>query len=244
MRSMSIGRVLVVVPALNEEASVGPVVAELRSSMPDADVLVVDDGSGDATPEVAAAAGAWVLRLPFHLGVGGAMRAGFRFAARRGYRAVVQVDADGQHDPAEIPRLLEALEREDVVVGGRFSGRGDYRAGRARRAAMYLLATIVSWLVRNRMRDVTSGFRAAGPRAIPVFAEHYPVEYLGDTLESLVIAAQAGLRVGEVPVAMRVRSGGRPSTSLSWAVAYIGRALLVLALAAANGRAPRREVIT
>lgn len=236
------GPVLVVVPALNEEDSVGAVVAELRDAVPNADVLVVDDCSRDATREVAAAAGAWVLALPFHLGVGGAMRAGFRFAERHGYRAVVQVDADGQHDPTEILRLLEALEHDDVVVGGRFSGRGHYEVGLIRRAAMRVLAGIVSWLVRTRLRDVTSGFRAAGPRAIPVFADQYPVEYLGDTLESLVIAAHAGLFVGEVPVAMRVRAGGRPSHSPSWAAAYFVRALLVLALASSRGRGPARGV--
>lgn len=233
-------RTLVVVPALNEEDAIGAVVAEIRQAVPDADVLVVNDGSRDATSAVAAAAGAWVLDLPYRLGVGGAMRAGFRFAARHGYEAVVQVDADGQHEPAEIPRLVEALGREDVVVGGRFSGRGVYEVGGVRRLAMRMLARIVSWLVRAPLRDVTSGFRAAGPRAIPVFAEHYPVEYLGDTLESLVLAAQAGLLVGEVPVQMRVRAGGRPSTSPTWAAAYVLRALLVLALASSHGRGPRR----
>ena len=236
-------RTLVVVPALNEEDAIGAVVTEIRAAVPEVDVLVVNDGSRDGTSAVAAAAGAWVLDLPYWLGVGGAMRAGFRFALRHGYEAVVQVDADGQHDPAEIPRLVEALGYEDVVVGGRFSGRGAYEVGVVRRLAMRFLAGIVSWLVRARLRDVTSGFRAAGPAAIPVFAEHYPVEYLGDTLESLVIAAQAGLRVGEVPVQMRARAGGRPSTSPAWAAAYVLRALLVLALASSHGRGPRREPV-
>lgn len=225
-------RVLVVMPALNEQDCIGEVITELRETTGGGyDVLVVDDGSTDATPAVARAHGAAVLVLPFNLGVGGAMRAGFVYALRNGYDGVIQVDADGQHDPAQIPALLQRLDDVDVVVGSRFAGVGDYRVRGPRRWAMRLLAWSMTRLCRTRLTDVTSGFRATGPRALPVFARHYPPEYLGDTVESLVLASKAGLTVTEVAVAMRPRAAGQPSQSPFKATVYLGRAVLVLLLA-------------
>ena len=219
-------------PALNEQDCIGEVITELRGTTGGGyDVLVVDDGSTDATPVVARAHGAAVLVLPFNLGVGGAMRAGFVYALRNGYDGVIQVDADGQHDPAQIPALLQRLDDVDVVVGSRFAGVGDYQVRGPRRWAMRLLAGSMTRLCRTRLTDVTSGFRATGPRALPVFARHYPPEYLGDTVESLVLASKAGLRVAEVAVSMRPRAGGRPSQSPFKATVYLGRAVLVLLLA-------------
>lgn len=204
-------KTLVVIPALNEAASIGAVVAGVRAHVPWADVLVVDDGSKDETARLAELAGAHVARLPFNLGVGGAMRTGFRYAARGRYDAVVQVDGDGQHDPRYIPALLAQLEQHDVVVGARFAGAGSYAAPGGRRWAMGIVAAVMSRLMGTTLQDATSGFRAAGPRAIQVYAQHYPAEYLGDTLESLVIARTSSLRVTQVPVAMYHRTGGRPS---------------------------------
>jgi glycosyltransferase involved in cell wall biosynthesis len=224
-------RVLVVIPALNEAASVGGVVGEVRAALPDADVLVVDDGSTDRTAVVARAAGAMVVRLPINLGVGGAMRAGFRLAWRRGYDAVVQVDGDGQHDPAYLPVLLAALADADVVVGARFAGVGVYRVRGPRAWAMKVLSRVVGWIVGARLTDVTSGFRAADRRAIGVFATHYPAEYLGDTVESLVIPRRTGLTVAQVPVAMRPRGGGVASQSILGSIVYLGRATMALGLA-------------
>lgn len=222
---------LVVVPALNEAASVGDVIAEVHAALPAADVLVVDDGSTDATAERARGAGARVVRLPYNLGVGGAMRAGFRYAQRRGYDAVVQIDGDGQHDASFLPDVLAGLAAADVVIGARFAGEGDYRASPGRRAAMRVLARTVSRIARARLTDVTSGFRAANVRAITVFARHYPAEYLGDTVESLVIARRCGLTVAQVPVAMRMRLGGLASQRGGGAVVYLGRAVFALGLA-------------
>lgn len=225
-------RVLVVMPALNEQACIGEVIRELRGSAGVGyDVLVVDDGSTDATAAVARSCGAAVLELPFNLGVGGAMRAGFVYALRNGYDTVVQVDADGQHDPALIALLLDRLAEADVVVGSRFAGLGDYRVRGPRRWAMRLLARSMTRLCRTRLTDVTSGFRATGPRALPVFARHYPPEYLGDTVESLVLASKARLSVAEVAVTMRPRAAGNPSQSPFRATVYLGRAVLVLLLA-------------
>ena len=224
-------RVLVVIPAWDEERSVGGVVTEVATALPEADVLVVDDGSADRTREAAGAAGAEVLSLPFNLGVGGAMRAGFRYASRHGYDAVVQVDADGQHDPREARLLLEQLDAADIVIGARFAGKGDYQVKGPRKWAMRLLAVSLSRITGTGLSDVTSGFRAWNRRAIGLFARYYPAEYLGDTVESLVIAARAGCRVRQVPVAMRPRRVGTPTQPAWKATAYLVRACLVLLLA-------------
>ena len=219
--------VLVVVPAWNEEGAIAATIADIRATA-DADVLVVDDGSTDRTAIVAAAAGAQVCSLPYNLGVGGAMRTGYRYAVRSGYDVVVQIDADGQHDPRYLPQLLAALrtggrDGADLVVGARFAGEGSpYQASLPRRMAMRLLATVLSRLARTKLTDVTSGYRVANRRAAELFAGHYPAEYLGDTVESMVIALRAGCTVTQVPVEMRARQAGtrarprsrRPS---SWA---------------------------
>jgi glycosyltransferase involved in cell wall biosynthesis len=224
-------RVLVVVPAWNEEESVASVVADVKRLDRRIDVLVVDDGSGDRTSEAARRAGAVVCRLPFNLGVGGAMRAGYRYALREGYDVVVQVDADGQHDAAYIPVLVEALSRADIVVGARFAGEGSYSARGPRRWAMKLLAGVLSRLAREDLSDVTSGFRAVNRRGIQLFATHYPAEYLGDTVESLVIAARTGCRVTQVPVSMRSRAAGRASQNTVRSTLYLARAVVALGLA-------------
>jgi glycosyltransferase involved in cell wall biosynthesis len=222
----------VIVPAWNEEASVGATVSEIRETNPDADVLVVDDGSADHTAEVARQAGARVAQLPFNLGVGGAMRTGYRYADRHGYDVAVQIDADGQHDPRFLPALLERLDEADVVVGARFAHEGDtYQARGPRRWAMILLAWVLSRIARTRLTDVTSGFRLANRRAIRVFAAHYPAEYLGDTVESLVIAVRTGCRVTQMPVDMRVRAAGQASQSPFRAAVYLFRAVVALGLA-------------
>ncbi|WP_136519419.1 glycosyltransferase family 2 protein [Cellulomonas telluris] len=233
MSDSSDPRVLVVLPAWNEAASLTGVLAEVRAHLPRVGILVVDDGSRDATADVARAAGVDVLQLPFNLGVGGAMRAGFRFARAEGYDAVVQVDADGQHDPADVPRLLAPLlaGEADVVLGARFAGVGAYSARGPRRWAMGLLSVVLSRIARTRLTDTTSGFRASNRRAIELFAREYPAEYLGDTVESLVIACRARLRVTQIGVEMRQRSAGVPSHGPFKAAVFLGRAVLALVVA-------------
>lgn len=224
-------RTLIVMPAYNEEEAVGAVVREVFSTVPGASVLVVDDGSVDSTAVRAAAAGAIVLQLPINLGVGGAMRAGFKYALAHGFANVVQVDSDGQHDPAGILALVDSLEHYDLVLGARFAGVGDYTVKGPRHWAMLVLSGILSRLTKTRLTDTTSGFRASGPRAVALFAQHYPSEYLGDTVESLVIASRAKLTVSQVPVAMRPRAGGVPSHNPYKAAVYLGRAGMALFVA-------------
>lgn len=221
--------VLVVIPAFNEEASVGPVVEEVRAYGYPA--LVVDDGSVDRTADVAERAGATVLRLPVNLGVGGALRCGFRYALTQGYRVVVQCDADGQHDPAEIAALLDALHEHAVnfVVGSRFASTDpDYPVGLARRAAMRHLARIASRHTGTRITDATSGFRAIGGTLLGSFAASYPTEYLGDTIEALVRAGRSGYHVIEVPVRMRPRAAGISSASSIASCWYLVRVVAAL----------------
>jgi glycosyltransferase involved in cell wall biosynthesis len=229
-------RVLIVMPAYNEASNVGPVITDVRAVLPDARVLVVDDGSIDDTAQRAREAGAEVARLAVNLGVGGAMRTGFRYARRNGFDVVVQVDADGQHDPAELPALLAGLDDADLVIGSRFAGRGNYKAGGPRRWAMVVLSMVFSRLAKRRLSDVTSGFKAAGPRAVDLFSRYYPAEYLGDTVESLVMVLRSGLVVKEIPVVMRERMSGRPSASPFRAAVYLGRAGLALVLALVRRR--------
>lgn len=226
-----LSRTLIVMPAWNEEASVGAVVSEVFTELPGIACLVVDDGSTDRTAEEAASHGAIVARLPFNLGVGGAMRVGFKYALAHGFDNVVQIDSDGQHVPASVPDLLNALDAADLVIGARFAGEGDYVAAGPRRWAMSVLASLLSRTAHTRLTDTTSGMRASGPRAVRLFAQHYPAEYLGDTIEALVIAARAGCTIRQVPVAMRPRAGGVPSHNPFKAAAYLARVGIALVFA-------------
>jgi glycosyltransferase involved in cell wall biosynthesis len=238
-RAVATGELLVVLPALNEQDSVARVVQEVRAAQPAATVLVVDDGSTDATAARATRAGALVMRLPFNLGVGGAMRAAYRYAREYHFSFVVQVDADGQHDASEIVNLLAVIDdHADVVIGSRFAGRGDYAVRGPRRWAMRLLSAALSSIVGTSVKDPTSGFRLVNRKAIALFAEHYPEEYLGDTVEALVIAHRAGLRIAQVPVVMRPRETGAASTNPFRSAVYLLRVVVAVGLALIR-RAPR-----
>ena len=229
------GSVLVAIPAWNERGSIEDVIRKVTRHRPDADVLVVNDGSTDDTAELAFAAGATVISLPFNVGVGGAMRAAFLYAKRHGHKSVVQVDADGQHDPVDLDQVLGGLQNADVVVGTRFHADSTYHVGGPRRWAMILLSKALSRMNRGTISDPTSGFRAAGPRAIDLFAVEYPADYLGDTVGSLAIAIRNGLTVHETPVTMYFRQSGRPSKNAVWSALYLGRATLAIVATSLKG---------
>jgi len=205
---------LIIVPAYNEEDALPATLEELRRAQPDATVAVVDDGSRDSTAAVARAGGATVVPLPINLGVGGAVRTGLRCAAEWGFDRAVVVDADGQHDPEGLTRLLAALDDgADLVIGSRFApGAPDYEIGRTRRRAMRLLQWIVRLRTGQTFTDVTSGYRGFSRRIVELLAVEYPAEYLADTVEALLIVHDNGGRIVEVPVPMRPRAGGVPSS--------------------------------
>ncbi|GAB3585230.1 glycosyltransferase family 2 protein [Leifsonia lichenia] len=239
-----LSQTLIVMPAFNEEASVADVVTEVYAKLPGVTCLVVDDGSTDETARIAKEAGALVASMPFNMGVGGAMRLGFQFARDNDFSVAVQIDADGQHDPGNVPSLLAALGDADLVIGARFSGQGDYEVRGPRRWAMNVLSTVLSRVVNTRLNDTTSGFKANGPRAIDLFAHSFPAEYLGDTVEALVIAARGGLRVAQVPTSMRPRAGGQPSHNPIKAAVYLARAFIALVVALMRPRTAIKETAT
>ncbi|MEV6927967.1 glycosyltransferase family 2 protein [Dactylosporangium sp. NPDC051485] len=224
-------RVLIIIPAWNESGSIADVVREVHGELPGVDIIVVDDGSTDDTAAKAAAAGAIVARLPFNLGVGGAMRTGYRYARDHGYDVAIQVDADGQHDPRYIPKLVDALDENDLVIGARFAGEGGYSVTGPRKWAMKMLSAVLSAMAGTRLTDTTSGHRACNRRVIEFFANWYPAEYLGDTIEVLVRLARNKYKITQIPVAMRPRMAGTPSNSPIKASIYLGRAFIVLLLA-------------
>lgn len=235
-------KILIAIPAWNEAGSISTVVASVQEHRPDADILVVNDGSTDTTALEAELAGARVISLPFNVGVGGAMRTAFLFAQREGYQALVQVDADGQHDPADLDTLLAGLNDADVVVGTRFHPNSMYFVGGPRRWAMVMLSKALSWMNKGTISDPTSGFRSAGPKAIELFAVQYPADYLGDTVGSLSIAIRNGLTIQERPVTMYFRQVGRPSKNALWSALYLGRAsLAIIATGLRGNRTPRED---
>jgi glycosyltransferase involved in cell wall biosynthesis len=221
-------RRVAIVPALNEEASVGRVIDEIRAFDPGFEIVVVDDGSVDRTADVARKRGARVVSLPFNLEIGGAVQTGFRYALENGFDLAVRVDGDGQHDPAELARILEPVVRgeADIAVGSRFAETGGYRPSRSRRAGIRILAWTVSALVRQRMTDPTSGFQAVNRRGIRLFAADYPHDY--PEVEAVVMVRRHRLRLKEVPVRMRERSAGRSSITAFRSAYYMVKVLLAI----------------
>lgn len=232
-------RALVAIPALNEAAVIGNVIASLSKFHSPEDVVVIDDGSRDATAQIARDAGAHVVSHAINLGVGAAMGTAFKYAKQNGYDAVIQFDGDGQHRPEHIAELIAASADFDVVIGSRFAEGGSFMSSATRRGIQRFIAWVASAYARTRLTDATSGFRIAGPRALAVFSEHYPVEWLGDTVESIVLAARQGLTVSEIPVRMNERAGGVPSQSVLRATLYTGRILLILGLASIRSVPPQ-----
>lgn len=222
---------LVVVPAFNEESSLASVIAEIRSC--GYEVLVINDGSTDNTVDVARMSGARILDLPINLGVGGALRAGFKYACERNFQAVVQVDADGQHPADGIVHLLDEANasRAHLVIGSRFLSDGtSMEVGRVRRFVMRLLARSASNATRSPITDATSGFRIIQQPLLTEFSRTFAVNYLGDTYEALIAAGRAGYVVREIPAALRPRQNGESTASLVEAVTFTLKGLAATAL--------------
>jgi glycosyltransferase involved in cell wall biosynthesis len=234
-------RVVAVVPAYNESGAIGRVVDEIRAGLPGAEVVVVDDASDDDTGAVADAHGATVLRLPFNVGIGGAVQTGFRYALEQGFDRAVRLDGDGQHDASEIPVLFAPLERgeADLVIGSRFvDGSTSYRPPFARRLGIRVFARLVSLLGGQRVTDTTSGFIALDRAGIELFAREYPHDY--PEVEATLVALRSGLRLSQVQVEMRERETGTSSITFLRSLYYIVKVLLAL-LVASLRRYPRLE---
>jgi glycosyltransferase involved in cell wall biosynthesis len=230
---------LAVVPAYNEAATVADVVRSLRVQTPQLDVLVIDDGSTDRTGAVAEAAGARVIRLPFNLGIGGAVQAGFVFAHENGYDYMVQVDGDGQHDPGEIGTLFAAMDSRDggadMICGSRFASPTGYVAPISRRTGIHLFAFLLRMLLRQPVTDPTSGFRLYNRRAIALFARDYPHDY--PEVEAVLMLHNHRLTMREVSVRMFQRGGGVSSIGSGKSAYYMIKVLLALFVGLARARA-------
>ena len=224
---------LIFIPAWNEEDTVAAVVADVRAQMPDADVLVVDDGSTDRTAERAAAAGARVATLPFNLGLGAALQTGYRMAYQGGYDYCAHLDGDGQHPPAEVKRLLDQLidGDADLMIGSRYHTPGErdaeeYKPTFSRRIGISLFRTLLTLTTRQRFTDTTSGMRAANRRVMALFSQHYSPDFA--EIESLQLAVREGLRVEEVPVRMLERAGGSSFLTPLRSAFFIFKGVVVL----------------
>ena len=221
-------KILVIIPAYNEVGSVGKVVEEVHTYFPQAEVLVVNDGSTDLTSEIAKSKGAIVLNLPFNLGIGGAMQAGYQYAYEKGYDIAIQVDADGQHDPKEIPKLLHALteKKVDMVIGSRFLGDSEFKSSMMRRIGISIFSRVISTIAKQKITDPTSGFRAVNRKAIQLFASNYPQDY--PEPEAVVLLHQCRLKMGEIQVGMSKRYSGESSITKIRSVYYMVKVLLAI----------------
>jgi glycosyltransferase involved in cell wall biosynthesis len=224
-------RNLAIVPAYNEVDAIATTIAAIQRCVPDFDVLVIDDGSSDATGERAAAAGAAVLRMPFNLGIGGAMQSGYIYALEHNYEVAVQVDGDGQHDPAHIRDLLDCLRGDpelNMVTGSRFLDHDSdgYRSSAARRIGIRVFARVVSRITGRRVTDPTSGFRMTDRRGIELFARDYPHDY--PEVEAILLMHAHRLGSCEIPVLMRPRLTGSSAISSTQSVYYMIKVLLAV----------------
>jgi hypothetical protein len=225
---------LVFIPAWNEAASISAVIAGVRKAMPQVDILVIDDGSGDATTRTAKENGVLVATLPFNQGLGAALQTGYLYALREGYDFCAHLDADGQHPPPEVARLLAEVEadRADLVIGSRFSdpsaeaNADDYRATLSRRIGISVFRFFLTLATRQRFTDTTSGMRAANRRVMSLFSKHYSPDFA--EIESLQLAVREGLRVEEVPVRMLERAGGSSFLTPVRSAFFIFKGVVVL----------------
>lgn len=219
-------RLLVLIPAFNEEAAVGGVVREVRTVMPEVPVLVVDDCSEDGTLDAAAAAGAKVLPMPCHLGLGGCVQAGYRLAFELGYDYVIRVDGDGQHDPRYIPEVLAALEREncEMVIGSRFLNGDGEHSGFLRALGIVFFRAVLRPILGRSVHDPTSGFVGVNRTALALFSKSFPLEY--PEIEALVVLQRKRFRFVEVTCKMRPRRSGRTTITALKSLYYPVHVLL------------------
>jgi len=229
-------KTLIIVPAYNEEESVARVVNRIKLSMPEADVVVVNDGSTDHTSQIAEESGVNVINLPFNLGIGGAMQTGYIYARDKGYDIAVQVDGDGQHDPAYIPSLIEPIVagRADMVIGSRYVRKSSYKSSFFRRTGILFFSVLVNLLTGRKVTDTTSGFRAVNRKVIRYFANRYPSDY--PEVDVLVKLHKKGFNIMELPVEMHERKTGRSSITPIRSLYYMIKVSLSLIIGSISSR--------
>ena len=217
---------LIIVPAYNEQATVADVIQEVKQVLPDVGVVVIDDGSADATATVARAAGAMVLSLPCHLGLGGAVQAGYKLAYELGYQYVIRIDGDGQHDARDIPKLFDTLRTSgcQMVIGSRFLDGDAHHTSFMRKTGVRFFRAVLRPILGKSVRDPTSGFVGVNREALQVFSKSFPLEY--PEIEALVVLQRRAFRFVETPVKVRSRRGGRSSITAVKSVYYIVHVLL------------------
>lgn len=221
-------KVLVIIPAFNEEKSLPAVIKQIKKFNPAVDIVVINDGSKDNTYQVAKAEGVIAIDLPYNLGIGGAMQTGYLYACHNDYDVAVQIDADGQHNPADLPKLLIALKdgKGDMVVGSRYVAKTDYKSTRARRTGMVFFSTLIKLITGYRIKDTTSGYRAVNKKVIGVFAHKYPTDY--PEVEVLVMLKKLNFKIIEVPVQMENRQAGHSSITPLKGIYYMVKVTLAL----------------
>lgn len=227
---MKSAKVLVIIPAFNEGSVIASVVAEVQSVLPEADVLVVDDGSEDHTTEAVKATSAELIRLPLNLGIGGAVQTGYLYARERGYEVVAQLDGDGQHDPYYLPEMIGRLKEGGfaLVIGSRFLGGNGYRSTPWRRLGIRLFCRLLHLLLGLKVSDPTSGFIVANRRVVDLLAAACPLDY--PEVEALVMLKRKGFRIAEFPVNMRQRGEGQSSIGKLKAVYYMVKVTLAICI--------------
>jgi glycosyltransferase involved in cell wall biosynthesis len=221
-------KILVIIPAYNEEDTIGMVIEKTQQSIPLADILVVNDGSSDSTSAIAKQRGAMVLDLSYNLGIGAAMQTGYKFAHRMDYDIAVQCDADGQHHPAQIKKLVNALTNEevDMVLGSRYLRKKRFRSDVFRRLGILIFSKVLSVIIGQRLTDTTSGFRAVNKEVIKSFSTFYPSDY--PEPEALVLLHREGFTIKEISVNMSSRKGGNSSITLWKSIYYMVKVLLAI----------------
>jgi len=235
-------KILIIVPAFNECGNIGRTVAEIRKCANGVDILVIDDGSSDATAYEAGLAAGMVVSLPFNLGIGAAVQTGFQYAQRHQYDIAVQIDGDGQHDASFLGKLIEplVLQNADIVVGSRFLEKtGGFQSSFSRRMGIKFFVHLINLLTGVKVKDPTSGFRAYNKKMIALFSEYYPHDF--PEPEAIVVAQQAGARIVEVSVVMRAREAGNSSIRYFKTLYYMIKVSLAILLHMIRQRPARKN---
>lgn len=231
-------KVLVIMPAYNEAETIKNVISAVKKELPEAGIIVINDGSRDATGSIAKRLGVTVADLPYNMGIGAAMQTGYRYAELHDYDIAVQVDADGQHPPDQIKYIIGPIMEgtTDAVIGSRFLIKGEYHPSLARNIGIKVFSAVVSLITGKKLTDTTSGFRAVNKRVIKVFAKKYPEDY--PEVEAIVLLHKAGFSIIEVSVKMKARAGGKSSITALHALYYMVKVLLAVFISMLKRKEP------